>query len=404
MKLPIYMDNPSTTRLDDRVLEAMMPYFTEVYGHAASRNHEFGWDAEKAVDAAREQIAELTGAMPKEIIFTSGGTESNNLAIKGVASMYKEKGNHIITCSIDQKAILDPCKRLEREGYQVTYLPVDRYGVINPDEIEAAITDDTILITTMLANNEIGTIQPITAIGQIAKKRKVVFHVDAVHAAGKIPIDVNEMGIDLLSLTGHLVYGPKGIGALYVRRKRPRVRLTPIFEGGGHERGLRSGTINVPGAVGFGKACELSLEVMESEAERLRAMRGRLEGNILSRNEEVFVNGHVEQRLPGICNISFAYIEGEGMMMAIKEIAVASGSACTSSSLEPSHVLKGLGVGEDLAHTSIRFGLGRYNTEEEVDYTADLVHEAVNKLREMSPLYEMAMEGIDITAIEWPED
>lgn len=398
------MDNPSTTRVDPRVLEAMLPFFTEVYGHAASRNHCFGWEAEKGVEAAREEVARLIGAISKEIVFTSGGTESNNLAIKGVASMYREKGNHIITTSIDQKAILDPCKRLEREGYRVTYLPVDQQGLVSPDAVREAITPETILITTMIANNEIGTIAPIKEIGRIAKEKDVVFHADAVQAAGKIPIDVEAMGIDLLSLTGHLMYGPKGIGALYVRRKRPRVRLNPILDGGGHERGLRSGTINVAAAAGLGKACEISRLEMDEETQRVRTLRDLLENGILSTIEETYVNGHRERRLPGISNISFAYIEGEALMMGIKEIAVSSGSACTSATLEPSHVLKALGVSEDLAHTSIRFGLGRFSTEEEVEYAVRRTAQAVEKLREMSPLYEMAREGIDIKAIQWPGD
>lgn len=404
MKLPIYLDNPSTTKVDPRVLEAMLPFFTEVYGHAASRNHPFGWEAEKGVEAAREKVAQLIGANAKEIVLTSGGTEANNLAIKGVAWMYREKGNHIIASSIDQKAILDPCKRLEREGYKVTYLPVDRNGLLSPDAVRDAIVPETILITTMLANNEIGTIQPVREIGQIAKEKEVIFHADAVQAAGKIPIDVEEMGIDLLSLTGHLMYGPKGIGALYVRRKKPRVRLAAVLDGGGHERGLRPGTINVPAAVGLGKACEICLLDMDEESQRVGALRDRLENSILSSIDETYVNGHLEKRLPGISNISFAYIEGEAMMMGIKEIAVASGSACTSATLEPSHVLKALGVGEDLAHTSIRFGIGRFNTQEEVDYTIRKTQEAVQKLREMSPLYEMAQEGIDISSIKWAGD
>ena len=403
MKSPVYMDNPSTTPVDPRVMEAMLPYFTEVFGHAASRNHAFGWDAEKAVDRAREQVASLLGASPKEIVFTSGGTESDNLAIKGVAEMYKKKGKHIITSSIEQKSLFDPCKRLEREGYRVTYLPVDRYGVIDPDSVGEAITDETLLITIMLANNEIGTIQPMAEIGKVAKERKVLLHVDATQAAGKIPIDVEKMGIDLLSLTGHLMYGPKGIGALYVRRKRPRVRIAPMIDGGGHERGLRSGTINVPGAVGLGKACEICLAEMEEETRKVNALRDKLEQSILSQNDEVYLNGHPEMRVPGLTNISFAYIEGEAMMMGMKDIAVSSGSACTSATLEPSHVLKALGVGEDLAHTSIRFGLGRFSTEEEVDYAIAQTNQAVVKLREMSPLYEMAQEGIDINSIDWPD-
>jgi len=403
MKLPIYMDNPSTTQVDPRVLEAMLPYFGDVYGHPSSRNHSFGWDAEKAADTGREQIAELIGSTAKEIIFTSGGTEANNLAIKGVAEMYKEKGKHIITTSIEQKSILDPLKTLERAGYNITHLPVDQYGRVSPETLAAAVTDETILFTALVANNEIGTIQPMQALGAVCKEHGVLFHADATQAAGKIPINVQDMGIDLLSITGHLMYAPKGIGALYVRRKRPRVRLVPLFDGGGHERGIRSGTLNVPGAVALGKACEISRLEMEEEAAKLSTMRDRLEKGILENNDEVYVNGHIEHRMPGITNISFAYIEGEAMMMGIKDFAVASGSACTSTTLEPSHVLKALGVGEDLAHTSIRYGLGRFTTDEEVDFAVEATQKAVVKLREMSPLYDMAKEGIDINAIEWPD-
>ncbi len=403
MKLPIYMDNPSTTQVDPRVLEAMLPCFGEVYGHASSRNHSFGWEAEKAADAGRQQVAELIGSTAKEIIFTSGGTEANNLAIKGVAEMYKEKGNHSITTTIEQKSLLDPLKTLERAGCSITHLPVDQYGQVSPEALAEAITDDTILFTAMVANNEIGTIQPMQALGAVCKEHGVLFHADATQAAGKIPLNVQEMGIDLLSITGHLMYAPKGIGALYVRRKRPRVRLVPLFDGGGHERGIRSGTLNVAGAVALGKACEISRLEMDDEAARLSAMRDRLEKGITENNDEVYVNGHPEHRLPGITNISFAYIEGEAMMMGIKDIAVASGSACTSTTLEPSHVLRSLGVGEDLAHTSIRYGLGRFSTEEETDFAIEATHRAVVKLREMSPLYDMAKEGIDINAIEWPD-
>jgi cysteine desulfurase len=401
LKFPIYMDNNATTRTDPRVVEAMLPYFTEHYGNAASRNHSFGWDAEGAVEVAREQIAAIIGATAKEIIFTSGATESNNLALKGVAAMYKKKGNHLITTATEHKCVLDTSKRLEREGYQVTYLPVDQYGLVTPEQVAAAITDKTILVSVMFANNEIGTVQPIGAIGKVCKEKGVLFHTDGVQAAGKVPVDVREMGIDLLSLTAHKMYGPKGIGALYVRKKDPRVRLEPIIDGGGHERGMRSGTLPVPLIVGFGKAAELSKSEMAEETARTYALRVRLQKAIMDGLPESYLNGHPTERLPGNANISFAYVEGEGLMMGIKDVAVSSGSACTSASLEPSYVLRALGVGDELAHSSIRFGIGRFNTAEEVDHVANTVVDEVRRLREMSPLFEMAQQGIDLKSIEW---
>jgi len=399
--MPIYMDNNSTTRTDPRVVEAMLPYFTEHYGNAASRNHPFGWEAESAVDDARERIAAIIGASAKEVIFTSGATESNNLAIKGVAGMYKKKGNHIVTQATEHKAVLDTCKRLERDGYQVTYLPVDKFGQVHPEQVAEALTDKTVLVSIMAANNEIGTVQPIREIGKLCKSKGVLFHTDAVQAVGKIPLDVEDMGIDLLSLTGHKIYGPKGIGALYVRKKDPRVRLEPQIDGGGHERGMRSGTLPVPLIVGLGKACQLAREEMPQEIERTFRLRERLRTGIMSKLPETYLNGHPTERLPGNANISFAYVEGEGMMMGIKAVAVSSGSACTSASLEPSYVLRALGVGDELAHSSIRFGLGRFNTEAEVDFVVNLVVSEVTRLREMSPLYEMVQQGIDIKKIEW---
>jgi cysteine desulfurase len=401
VKTPIYMDNNSTTRVDPRVVEAMLPYFTEKFGNAASRSHAFGWEAEKAVEAAREQVAALIGAGAKEMIFTSGATESDNLALKGVALMYKKKGNHVITQVTEHKAILDTCKRLEKDGFQVTYLPVDKYGQVSADQVRAAITDKTILVSIMAANNEIGTVQPVKAIGRLCKEKGVLFHTDAVQAVGHIPIDVNDMGIDLLSLTAHKIHGPKGIGALYVRKKDPRVRLEPQIDGGGHERGMRSGTLPVPNIVGFGAACEIARTEGPDEAKRLYRLRERLRKGIMDSLPESYLNGHPDERLPGNANISFAYVEGEGLMMGIKDVAVSSGSACTSASLEPSYVLRALGVGDELAHSSIRFGLGRFNTEEEVDYVIDHVIREVNRLREMSPLYEMAKAGIDLKTIEW---
>jgi cysteine desulfurase len=401
VKTPIYMDNNSTTRVDPRVVEAMLPYFTEKFGNAASRSHAFGWEAESAVEEAREQVANLIGAGAKEIIFTSGATESDNLALKGVAQMYKKKGNHVITQVTEHKAILDTCKRLEKEGFTVTYLPVDKTGQVTADQIRAAMTDKTILVSIMAANNEIGTLQPVKAIGKLCKEKGVLFHTDAVQAVGHVPIDVNEMGIDLLSLTAHKIHGPKGIGALYVRKKDPRVRLEPQIDGGGHERGMRSGTLAVPMIVGFGVACEIARTEGPDEAKRLYKLRERLRKGIMEKLPESYLNGHPDERLPANANISFAYVEGEGLMMGIKDVAVSSGSACTSASLEPSYVLRALGVGDELAHSSIRFGLSRFNTEEEVDFVVDLVVREVNRLREMSPLYEMAQAGIDLKSIAW---
>ncbi len=401
VKLPIYMDNHATTRTDPRVVEEMLPYFTEKFGNAASRNHEFGWVAEQAVEQARERIAKLIGATSKEIIFTSGATESNNLAIKGVAEMYKEKGNHIITQAIEHKAVLDTCKRLEKYGFRVTYLPVQKDGRIDLEDLKRAMDDKTILVTIMTANNEIGALQPIREIGALCHERGVLFHTDAVQAIGKVPFNVVQDNVDLASLTAHKLYGPKGVGALYVRRKNPRVQLVAQIDGGGHERGMRSGTLNVPGIVGFGKACALASEGMAEEAVKLGALRDRLKDAIMGQLDEVYINGSVEHRLPGNLNISFAYVEGESLLMGINDIAVSSGSACTSATLEPSYVLKGLGAGDDLAHSSIRFGIGRFNTQAEVDYVAERVIDTVKRLRELSPLYEMAKEGIDLTKVQW---
>jgi cysteine desulfurase len=401
MNLPIYMDNNATTPVDPQVLEAMLPYFCEEFGNAASRNHSFGWRAEEAVGKAREQVARLIRAKPREIIFTSGATESDNLALKGVAEMYQEKGDHIIAQVTEHKAVLDSAKRLERQGFEVTYLPVDREGLVDPDDVRRALRETTILISIMAANNEIGVLQPLEEIGRIAKERGVLFHSDAAQAAGKVPVDVEAWGVDLVSLSAHKMYGPKGVGALYVRGRDPRVRLSPMMDGGGHERGMRSGTLDVPGIVGFGAACELAYQEMEQEAERIRALRDRLQSGILSHIEEVYLNGHPNRRLPGTCNLSFAYVEGESLLMGLSDIALSSGSACTSAILEPSHVLRALGVGEELAHSSIRFSLGRFNTEEEVDYVIKRVKETVERLREMSPLYEMAKEGIDLSSVQW---
>jgi cysteine desulfurase len=402
VKLPIYMDNHATTPLDKRVLEAMLPYFSEKFGNAASRNHSFGWEAEEAVDKARGQIARLIHAQSKEIIFSSGATEADNLAIKGVIEFYKEKGNHIITCVTEHKAILDSCRALERSGKAtITYLPVDNYGMVDPEAVRKAITDKTVLITLMYANNEVGTIHPIAEIGKIAKEKGIVFHSDATQAVGKIPVDVEKDGIDLMSMSGHKIYGPKGIGAIYVRSKGPRVRLTPQIDGGGHERGIRSGTLNVTGIIGLGQACEIAGAEMLEENRRLRELRDKLEAGIFERLDEVYLNGHPTERLPGNLNVSFAYVEGESLLMGISDIAVSSGSACTSATLEPSYVIRALGTDEELAHSSIRFGLGRFNTEEEVDYVTDRVSKEVKRLREMSPLYEMAKEGIDLKSVQW---
>jgi cysteine desulfurase len=388
VKLPIYMDNHATTAVDPRVLEAILPYFSENFGNAASRSHEFGWKAEEAVETGRAQIARLINASPKEIVFTSGATESTNLALKGLAEIYRDKGNHIITQVTEHKATLDTCKRLEKHGCEITYLAVDKDGLINLDHLRRAITPKTILVSIMYANNEVGVVQPIAEIGKIAKQRGIFFHVDAAQAVGKIPVDVQTDGIDLLSISAHKLYGPKGMGALYVRRKNPRVQLASIIDGGGHERGMRSGTLNVPGIVGLGKACELCRQEMPTESERLRRLRDRLKDSIFSRLDEVYINGSMTHRLPHSINISFAYVEGESLMMGVNDVAVSSGSACTSANIEPSYVLKAMGTPEDLAHASIRFGLGRFNTEEEVDYVADRVVETVKRLRELSPLYE----------------
>jgi cysteine desulfurase len=401
VKLPIYMDNHATTPCDPRVFETMAPYFTEVFGNAASRNHEFGWQAEEAIENSRKQVADLIGATSKEIIFTSGATESDNLAIKGVADMYYEKGDHIITLVTEHKAVLDTCKKLEKRGFKVTYLPVGSDGLISPDDVKNAITDKTILVSVMLANNEIGVIQPIAEIGKVCKERGVIFHTDATQGVGKLPFNVNESGVDLVSISAHKMYGPKGVGALYVRRKNPRVVLAPMMDGGGHERGMRSGTLNVTGIVGLGKACEIAKAEMGEESSRVFELRERLRTGIMNEIPEVYINGSFERRLPGNLNISFAYVEGESLLMGINDIAVSSGSACTSASLEPSYVLKALGVGEELAHSSIRFGLGRFNTEEEVDYTVGRVNEAVNRLRELSPLWEMVQEGVDLSKVQW---
>ncbi len=451
MKLPIYMDYNSTTPVDPRVLDAMRPFYEDRFGNAASRSHQFGWVAEEAVDYAREQVAKLVGATPAEIIFTSGATESDNLALKGVAHMYgmtradkmtldalakghkdgtianaadlvparfgvvdldeiaeegaakvfSNRGDHIITLTTEHKAILDSAKRLEKEGFRVTYLGVKPNGLVDLEELEKAIDDDTILVSIMLANNEIGVLQPVKEIGALCRSKKVLFHTDAVQAVGKVEVNVDDMNIDLMSMSAHKMYGPKGVGALYVRRRRPRVRLEATIDGGGHERGMRSGTLNVAGIVGFGKAAEICNAELEAEAKKLTELRNRFWNKLSGDLDFVFVNGDADQRLPGNLNVSFAYVEGEALMMAIKDVAVSSGSACTSASLEPSYVLRALGVGDDLAHSSIRFGLGRFTTEEEVDYVANLVVEKVKKLRDMSPLYEMAQEGIDLDSIEW---
>jgi len=402
IKLPIFMDYHSTTPVDPRVLAEMLPYFTEKFGNAASRSHSFGWAAEEAVDYARERIAQLIGASSeKEIVFTSGASESDNLALKGVAEFYKDKGNHIITSVTEHKAILDTCKRLEKEGFEVTYLPVQKDGRVDPEDVRKAITDKTILVSIMLANNEIGTIQPIAEIGKITRERGVLLHSDAVQGIGKTEFDVQKMNVDLASITAHKMYGPKGVGALYVRRSKPRVRLVAQMDGGGHERGNRSGTLNVPSIVGFGKAADIMRLEGREEAARLLKLRERLRESIQSRVDETYINGSMEHRLAGNLNISFNFVEGEAMMMAIKDVAVSSGSACTSASLEPSYVLRALGVGDELAHSSIRFGLGRFNTEEEVDYVADLVVGKVKHLRDMSPLYEMHKEGIDLKSVQW---
>src|ERR1700675_3110613 len=401
IKLPIYMDYHATPPPAPRVVEAMVPYFTQLFANAASRNHPFGWEAEEAVDKARKQVADLIGASPKEIVFTSGATESDNLAIKGVAEMYREKGNHIITCVTEHKAVIDTCKRLEKDGYRVTYLPVAKDGRITLDELKAAITDKTILISIMTANNEIGVIQPIAEIGAIAKEKGVLFHTDAVQAVGKIPFNVNDLKVDMAAISAHKMYGPKGVGALYVRRRNPRVLLAPIIDGGGHERGMRSGTLNVTGIVGFGKAAEICKHEMAAEGKRLSELRDYLNDKLHKQLDELYINGSMEHRLPHNLNISFAYVEGESLLMGINDVAVSSGSACTSASLEPSYVIRALGTNEELAHSSIRFGMGRFNTEEEVDFVTERVSREVKRLREMSPLYEMAREGIDLKSVNW---
>jgi cysteine desulfurase len=401
VKLPVYMDNHATTPMDPRVLEEMLPFFMEKFGNAASRNHSFGWAGEEGVETARERIAKLVGATTKEIIFTSGATESDNLAIKGVAEMYKEKGNHIITAVTEHKAVLDTCKRLEKYGYRVTYMPVQKDGLVDLDDLKRAMDDKTILVSIMWANNEIGVLQPVAEIGKLCRERGIIFHTDATQAVGKIPTDVNKNNIDVMSISAHKMYGPKGVGALYVRRKNPRVQISAIIDGGGHERGMRSGTLNVPGIVGLGKACAIASEEMAKESCKLAGLRNRLRDRIMNRLDEVYINGSWEHRLPGNLNISFAYVEGESLLMGINDIAVSSGSACTSATLEPSYVLKALGTGDDLAHSSIRFGLGRFNTEAEVDYVADRVVETVSRLRELSPLYEMAKEGVDLKTVKW---
>jgi len=401
MKLPIYMDNHATTPVDPRVFEAMRPYLTNIFGNSASRNHSFGWEAEEATEKARKQVASLIGATSKEIVFTSGATESDNLALKGVAEMYAEKGNHIITVATEHKAILDTCKRLEKHGTRVTYLPVQQNGLVDLDQLKASITDKTVLISIMHANNEIGVLQPIREIGRIARERGVLLHTDGTQAAGKVPVNVIDDNIDLMSISAHKMYGPKGVGALYVRRRNPRVQLTAQLDGGGHERGMRSGTLNVPGIVGLGEACALAQAEMPAESKRMAFLRDKLKDKLMNSLDEVYINGTMEHRLPNNLNISFAYVEGESLLMGINEIAVSSGSACTSATLEPSYVLKALGAGDDLAHSSIRFGLGRFNTEEEVDYVAGKVIEVVKKLRELSPLYEMFKEGIDLTKVQW---
>ena len=404
MKTPIYFDNHATTPMDPRVFQAMTPYFLEHFGNAASRNHVFGWEAEQAVDRARKQIADLIGATAKEIIFTSGATESNNLAIKGVAEMYAEKGNHIITAATEHKAVLDTCKKVEKSGVRVTYLPLQGDGLIDLDMLREAITDKTILVSIMYANNEIGVIQNVSEIGRICKEKGILFHSDGVQAVGKVPVNVVKDNIDLMSITAHKIYGPKGVGALYVRRRNPRVQITAQMDGGGHERGMRSGTLNVPGIVGLGEACAICQREMPEESKRLGFLRDKLRAKLEAELDEVFINGTMERRLPNNLNMSFAYVEGESLLMGINDIAVSSGSACTSATLEPSYVLKALGVGDDLAHTSIRFGLGRFNTEEEVDYVAARITEVVRKLRDLSPLYEMAKEGIDLSKVHWAAD
>ena len=403
MKFPIYMDYQATTPVDQRVVDAMLPYFTVKFGNAASRNHAYGWEAEDAAEQARETIGKAIGADARELIFTSGATESNNIALKGIAEMYASKGDHIITVKSEHPSILDTAARLERQGKKVTYLPVEKSGLINLDELRKAITDKTILISVMMVNNEIGVIQNMAEIGKIAREHGILFHTDATQAVGKIPVDVNAMNIDLMSFTAHKIYGPKGIGSLYVRRKNPRVRCAPLIDGGGHERGMRSGTLNVPGIVGFGKAVEIAVEEMDRESQRLTRLRNKLKDSILGRVSDAFVNGDLEHRIPGNINISFAFVEGESLLMEMNDVALSSGSACTSATLDPSHVLMALGVQDELAHSSIRFGMGRFTTEEEIDYVGDKIVTAVTRLREMSPLYEMAKEGVNLKDFQWTE-
>ena len=401
MKTPIYLDYSATTPCDPRVVERMLPFFTETFGNAASRSHAYGWTAEAAVEHAREQVAKLIGAHPKEIIWTSGSTESNNLAIKGVAQMYEKKGRHLITTITEHKAVLDPMRHLESKGYEVTWLPVDGKGHIDLQQLEDAITDQTILVSLMAANNEIGTLHPIAEIGAICKKKGALLHTDATQAPGKISLDVLRDNVDLMSISAHKFYGPKGVGSLYVRRKNPRVRLTAQMDGGGHERGMRSGTLNVTGIVGMGAAAELCCAEMATEVPRIIALRDRLEQRLLEKLPDAVVNGDPAARLPHLCNISFPYVEGESLLMGVKDLAISSGSACTSASLEPSYVLKGLGLGDELAHSSLRFSLGRFTTQEEVDFAADRVVEEVLRLREMSPLWEMVQEGVDLSKVKW---
>ena len=402
VKTPIYMDYQATTPVDPRVLDAMLPYFTQTFGNAASRSHTFGWTAEEAVTNARATIARFIGAKkPKEIVFTSGATESNNLAIKGAAHFYKQKGNHLITSAIEHKAVIDTCKQLKKEGFEITELPVDKNGLVDPAAVENAITDQTTVVSIMLANNEIGTVQPIKEIGAITRSKGVLLHTDAVQGIGKAPFNVEEFNVDMASITAHKIYGPKGIGALYVRRSRPRVRLAPEMHGGGHEFGMRSGTLNVPSIVGFGKAIAILAAEWQDEAKNMRALRDRLLDKLTSELDEVTVNGSIEHRLPNNLNISFSFVEGESLIMALKDIAVSSGSACTSASLEPSYVLHAMGVSDDAAHSSLRFGIGRFTTEEEIDYVARRVIEAVTRLRNMSPLWEMHQDGIDLSTVQW---
>jgi len=402
MSKAVYMDYLATTPVDPRVMEAMVPFFTSIYGNAASRNHQFGWEAEEAVENARKSIADAIGAKPSEIIFTSGATESNNLSLAGLWEMYKEKGNHIVTLVTEHKCVLDTSEYLQREkGVDVTFLPVKEDGLVDLKELEAALRDDTLLVSVMFANNEIGVLQPISEIGKLCKERGIFFHTDAAQALGKVPINVEDLGVDLLSMSGHKVYGPKGIGALYVRKRKPRVKLKPIIHGGGHERGMRSGTLNVPAIVGFGKAVEIAIDEMEAETKRASKLRDRLEQALLKELDYTQVNGNLEHRLPGLSNISFNYVEGEGLMMAIPDIAVSSGSACTSASLEPSYVLKALGLSDELAHSSIRFGIGRFTTVKEVDYVVQSMVKGVQKLRELSPLYEMVLDGVDLSTVTW---